>query len=127
MKDIVAIENITFNESQQNLTAKFSIDFKNPLFEGHFPKQPVLPGVMELEIIEKTLKSGLKKNLLLKNIVQVKFLKTIRNTDENNEYFIDIKVEYIDKENLICKSTIFNSHLTQIHMKACFRFLINHE
>lgn len=124
MKDFIDIQDIVFDESQQNLTANFSIDFKNSLFKGHFPGQPVLPGVIELEIIEESLKKGLKKNILLKNIEQVKFLKTIRNTNEKNKYFIDTKVEYEDNDSFICKSTIFNSHLSEIHMSACCRFLI---
>ena len=48
---------------------------KDELFEGHFPDNPIMPGVLNIEIIEKILSEVMQ--MQVKRINQVKFLSPI--------------------------------------------------
>lgn len=58
-----------------------SIDFKfaatDPVFAGHFPKQPLLPGVFQLEIARLGAEWLLGKPLSIREISKAKFLRPI--------------------------------------------------
>jgi len=47
------------------------------IFEGHFPGQPVVPGVCMMQIVKELLQRQLGKTLMLEAAGQVKFLRLI--------------------------------------------------
>ena len=67
---VVALKNVTANE---------------PFFQGHFPGQPVMPGVLSLESIAQTtaflmlyeLDDPLKKNMFISGVDGVRFRRLI--------------------------------------------------
>ena len=69
-KSLVAIKNVTINE---------------PFFQGHFPNQPLMPGVLSLEIMAQAgaflmlsqVENPLSKNMLFSTIDKAKFRKPI--------------------------------------------------
>ena len=84
---------ITSVEKQENgLRATVTLDDKNALFEGHFPNDPIMPGVLNIEIIENLLKEKMDKTI--KQINQIKFLKpVIPNSNEPLEYELVVSVK----------------------------------
>lgn len=50
---------------------------QHTIFEGHFPGQPVVPGVCILQIIKEQLTTQTQQSLLLKEATQVKYLNMI--------------------------------------------------
>ena len=70
-----AIKNVTINE---------------PYFQGHFPGQPVMPGVLSLESIAQTtaflmlheLDDPLKKNMFISGVDKVRFRQLITPGDQ---------------------------------------------
>ena len=70
-----AIKNVTINE---------------PYFQGHFPGQPVMPGVLSLESIAQTtaflmlyeLDDPLKKNMFISGVDKVRFRRLITPGDQ---------------------------------------------
>lgn len=72
-----AIKNVTINE---------------PYFQGHFPGQPVMPGVLSLESIAQTtaflmlheLDDPLKKNMFISGVDDVRFRRLITPGDTLN-------------------------------------------
>ncbi len=57
------------------LTIQFNAQHK--IFEGHFPNQPVVPGVCTLQIIKEQLSQQLQQPIVLREAAQVKYLNTI--------------------------------------------------
>jgi 3-hydroxyacyl-[acyl-carrier-protein] dehydratase len=57
--------------------AQVKLNAAHPIFEGHFPGSPVVPGVCQLQMVEEMLThlSGIKKRL--KTTDNVKFLHTV--------------------------------------------------
>ena len=95
-KSITSIKNITFNE---------------PYFQGHFPGQPVLPGVYIIEFIAQTgaflllntLENPLEKNAFISAVDGLRFRKTIIPGDQ-----VKIEVTIAKRKLNICK---FHGHI----------------
>ena len=75
--------------TEKGLLAKVFLNEENDLFEGHFPDNPIMPGVLNVEIIEKILFEA--KQVRIKQINQIKFLTpVIPKQDDMLIYHIDI-------------------------------------
>ena len=59
------------------LEANFSLHPEHPIFAGHFPGQPVVPGVCMLQIIKEGLEQALGKKLFLSQAATIKFLSML--------------------------------------------------
>ena len=72
--------NINFLESGENkdqYTAEIRLDKYHPLFKGHFPGNPILPGVCTVQIIKELLQQALNKELVLSSAGNIKYLGLI--------------------------------------------------
>lgn len=93
------IDSSTENENEFNAT--ITIDPKHSIFEGHFPSNPVTPGVAQMEIIKELVSIHFKKGAQLTSMSSCKFL-AILNPEETPT--IDVKLNY-KLENDLCKVT----------------------
>ena len=66
------------------LEASISIDPKHPIYQGHFPNNPVTPGVVQLEMVKEILATQFNKSIQLKTLATSKFLAVLNpvNTPE---------------------------------------------
>ena len=63
---------IEIAENVQNCRVVFNA--AHSIFKGHFPGQPVVPGVCMMEIVKELLQQKLGKSLILRSSRNVKFL-----------------------------------------------------
>ena len=61
------------NEGEK-LTATVQFDATHPIFSGHFPTLPVVPGVCQTQMLHEVLSYILKKELTMNRVSQIKFL-----------------------------------------------------
>ena len=87
---------IKLNLSDDGLYARIELDPAHPIFVGHFPLRPILPGVCQLQIIEEILGHAFNRKLKLKSIAQVKFLVFI---DPETNKQLDVNIKLRNKEN----------------------------
>jgi 3-hydroxyacyl-[acyl-carrier-protein] dehydratase len=66
------INTLTFEENV--LEAGISIDPKHAIYEGHFPNNPVTPGVVQLELVKEILGTHFNRPIQLKTLSSSKFL-----------------------------------------------------
>ncbi|MDR0801471.1 hypothetical protein [Fluviicola sp.] len=59
------------------LEAHVSIDPKHSIFDGHFPENPVTPGVVQLEMVKEILGTHYNRAMKLKSLVTSKFLTVL--------------------------------------------------
>jgi len=59
----------------------FKFDATDPVFAGHFPKQPIVPGVFQLEMARLGAEWLLREQLHLREIARAKFLRPIVPTE----------------------------------------------
>jgi 3-hydroxyacyl-[acyl-carrier-protein] dehydratase len=74
----------SLNFEDNVLEASISIDPKHRLYEGHFPNNPVTPGVVQLELVKEILGTQFNKPIQLKTLTTSKFLAILNpvNTPE---------------------------------------------
>ncbi len=54
--------------------AEIELDASHPLFEGHFPGNPILPGVCTVQIIRELVEQFLQKSLYMTKAGNIKYL-----------------------------------------------------
>ncbi len=58
-------------------TARVSFNKKHPVFAGHFPGKPIVPGVFLLEILRDAVSMALNKNCGVAGAGSIKYLSVI--------------------------------------------------
>lgn len=64
-------------KEEGNYEAAVTLNPDHAIFRGHFPEQPVLPGVCLLEITKELLSAITKKACRLRKAAQIKYLKVV--------------------------------------------------
>jgi 3-hydroxyacyl-[acyl-carrier-protein] dehydratase len=67
----------------------------HPIFQGHFPGQPVVPGVCMLQLVKEVLEKVIGNSLVLLESSQMKFLQFI---DPGVTESVDILIRYTTAE-----------------------------
>lgn len=101
--DLYTTDLVTENNSVLQVSVK--LNAHHPIFKGHFPGQPVLPGVCMLEMIQEIMEEQLRQKLRISKGPLIKFL-TMINPDKNP--FIIIEVQYdLTDEKITVRGKIF--------------------
>jgi 3-hydroxyacyl-[acyl-carrier-protein] dehydratase len=73
-----AIFKIEKLENSDNLIkAELSINANSPIFKGHFPGQPVVPGACILQVVKEVLEDALGQSLQIQKAGNLKFIAMI--------------------------------------------------
>ena len=71
------------NQEEGGYRVKVRLNPSHAIFDGHFPGNPVVPGVCQIQMAQEVLNQVTGKNLQLKTTGNIKFLHTINPvTDE---------------------------------------------
>ncbi len=57
---------------------------KHAIFKGHFPENPILPGVILIDIFKKEAENYSQEKLLISHIKTVKFLQVVKVEEETS-------------------------------------------
>ncbi len=68
---------VNFHADKDQVNARIRLNPGHEVYQGHFPEQPVVPGVIQLQIIKEMLEKGLKKKLLFKKVISAKYYSMI--------------------------------------------------
>ena len=115
--DFYTITQLT--EENNTIQATLKLNPEHPVFEGHIPGQPVVPGVCMVQMIKEILETVTGKTAMLQQSDHIKFLSVIdpRNTlqittsirYQNNDGGMDV-IATILKEDIVCLK--FKAHFT---------------
>ena len=75
--------------TDRSVVAKITFNKEHKVFEGHFPDNPIVPGVVQVQIMKDLLEKALQTKLFLKSIKSIKYLNVI-NPLETGEVLFDI-------------------------------------
>lgn len=76
--ELASIYKIISNEVSDNeINTKISFNMDHPVFEGHFPGNPIVPGVVQVQILKDLLEQVLDKRIFLNHTKSIKFLNVI--------------------------------------------------
>lgn len=65
-------------------TYTISLDAAHPIYAGHFPGNPITPGVVILQIISELAERALGRQLQVKEFVNVKYLNVLSPVEHPN-------------------------------------------
>lgn len=96
--------------------ALLSIDKDHEILKGHFPGQPVVPGVCMMQIVKELVERQTKRALRLTEAENIKFLSVIDPT-RNNE--IEASISFSDDNGVISlNASLFSGSLVFFKLKA---------
>lgn len=103
--------------SATEIWAELVIDADHKIFEGHFPNQPVVPGVCMMQMIKEIVEHITGKQTNLLQAADMKFLAVI-NPRENN--LINASIKYTADENggIQIVASLFKDELVHFKCKA---------
>ena len=93
LNDFFEIEETT--NADGKLIARIKLNTAHKIYEGHFPGNPITPGVVQMQIAKEILENHFNKELKLQTMSRCKFLK-ILNPEATPSLFITIEVSEID-------------------------------
>lgn len=74
---------VTFDKDGQEIKATVKLNAEHEVFKGHFPGNPVMPGVCMIQMIKELIEKAIDKELFLSVASNVKFMAIIN--PEKNE------------------------------------------
>ena len=107
IKDFYKIDQLSSTET--DLKASIVLNHDHEVYKGHFPSQPVVPGVIQLQIVKELLEKQLNQKLFMGSIAQVKYLIPITpleftelnisvaiKSDESNTFKTNVSIHFGD-------------------------------
>ena len=109
--DIFAEENI--------VKANIKLNPAHQIFKGHFPGEPVLPGVCMTQMVKELLEAHIQKQTRLIKAADIKFLSVI--TPEQNKLIqIELKISFIDDMTRV-DARLLDTDITLFKFKGIFK------
>jgi len=109
------VELVRDDDTSAVATAK--VDPADPVFAGHYPGFPVLPGVYLLELVGQVVRASQGEKYELARLDRGRFLSPVAPGDELR---IEAKLSHVDGE-LRCVATIANAHGRAAELKLSYR------
>jgi len=103
--------------SPTEIWAELVINANHKIFEGHFPNQPVVPGVCMMQMIKEILELVLGKETNLLHAAEMKFLAII-NPQANN--LVHASIKYVADESGVVNivASLFKDELVHFKFKG---------
>ncbi|NRQ47029.1 MULTISPECIES: 3-hydroxyacyl-ACP dehydratase [Chryseobacterium] len=105
LTDFYTLENYQKNDDG-NFLANIKLNENHEIFKGHFPGNPVTPGVCMMQIVKELTEEFTGKKLFLKSASNVKFMAII-NPYETPNLQLQLTVSETDEEVKVKNTTSF--------------------
>lgn len=117
IKDLYTVEEI--NKTEEGINAKVRLNKNHEVFKGHFPGNPVMPGVCMIQMVKELTEESTGKPLFLEVSSNIKFMAII-----NPEINPVLNVELIiseDGEQIKVKNSTSYGDTVALKLNATFR------
>ena len=98
------------NEDNSFFNIQIEVNSLHPIFKGHFPDNPVMPGVCMLQIIKEITEEIVDSKLFMQKCVNVKFLALI-NPEINSVLQLKLNVSKVEGIVKVKSTTSFEDTL----------------
>lgn len=103
-----------------NYEAHIRFNKEHEVFKGHFPGNPIVPGVCMMQIVKELTASVVKKKLLLKSSNNIKFMALI-NPFETPLLRINLCLEEKENAEISVKNTCFFEDTLAVKMNVNYQ------
>ncbi|MCF3110088.1 3-hydroxyacyl-ACP dehydratase [Niabella sp. CC-SYL272] len=111
-----------FENNTGAVAASILLNTAHPIFEGHFPGQPVLPGVCMMQIVKEITEEATGKKLFLGDAAQCKFLSMV-DPRETPELRVTVDYKQPDKNQLAITAVLKSEAAIFFKMSASLSIL----
>ncbi|WET00576.1 3-hydroxyacyl-ACP dehydratase [Flavobacterium sp. YJ01] len=106
------------SDSKYNVT--ILVNEKHEVFKGHFPGNPIMPGVCMIQIIKELTEKFTNESLLIQTLTNVKFMALI-NPEATPELRLELDI-LITEDNLVkVKNTTYFNDTTALKLSTVFK------
>ncbi|WP_339713638.1 3-hydroxyacyl-ACP dehydratase [uncultured Kriegella sp.] len=119
IKDLYTVQ--TFEQSDESVTATVKLHKEHDIFKGHFPGNPVMPGVCMIQIIKELTEKAVDRELFLSTSSNIKFMAII-NPEKNDILVLKLDITTDDKQ-IKVKNTSFFEDTLALKLNATFKIL----
>ncbi|MFO7842313.1 MAG: hydroxymyristoyl-ACP dehydratase [Bacteroidales bacterium] len=99
LKDFYTIKEIDPSD-KENIKVIIELNKDHEIYKGHFPGNPVVPGVCLTQLIKEVVENIEARDVRLVYADNIKFMAVV-NPEINNILEIDLKIKHDDEQNII--------------------------
>jgi 3-hydroxyacyl-[acyl-carrier-protein] dehydratase len=107
-------------ESSLKFSAEIKLNLSHKIFDGHFPENPILPGVCNIQIIKELLSQFTGKNAKLAQAVNIKY-STFIDPRRNPDIVYDFTLSESGPDIMNCNVSVNYSDVTFCSFRGEFR------
>ena len=105
LKDFYTLSSLE-QQDAENYLCTITLNPQHPIFEGHFPNNPITPGVCMMQIIKNITEEITGKELFLEKTANVKFMALI-NPQEHPSLQLTLTIQQSNNEIQVKNTTSF--------------------
>jgi 3-hydroxyacyl-[acyl-carrier-protein] dehydratase len=114
--NIISVQSL---DDKTRIDAEIILNSAHPIFKGHFPNLPIVPGVCMVQIVKEIAEKQLQQKLFLSSASNIKFLSVL-NPEVHQRVNVELQwTQSIGSEYAI-ESKLFVDEVTFFKMKAIF-------
>lgn len=113
LKDFYKITSRKASPDQKSHTIGIVVNNNHEIFKGHFPNNPIMPGVCMMQIIKEISEDIIGVKLFMNKCSNVKF-KAIINPDINSELILNLTILEENEHIIVKNSTQFGDTIALI-------------
>ena len=107
------------SKADQKFTIGVELNPAHEIFQGHFPGNPVVPGVCMVQMLKEILKHIFNKEFTMKEASQLKFLALL-NPNEVKALVVEFSVLKDDNDGMVVSGTFQKAELVFLKFKGTF-------
>ncbi len=111
----------SFEPNENGVKAIIQLNKEHAIFKGHFPGNPVMPGVCMIQIIKELTEKTTGKKLFLSVSSNIKFMAII-NPDKNDTLILNLIISSLDGAIKVKNTTFFEETLA-LKLSATFKII----
>lgn len=119
LENFYTIENKEVLSKENSYNFDVSINSKHPIFEGHFPNNPIMPGVCMMQITKDIVEDITGEKLFMKKCSNVKFMAII-NPEVNKDLKLKIDIVYTEEGDIKVKNSTQFDETVALKLSAVY-------
>ena len=110
----------SLKSEKESMEAIVTFNQKHPVFEGHFAGNPIVPGVVQIQIIKSLLELKMGKSLVLVQAKNIKFLSII-SPDKYPKVEVAIRAKVFENDLIKVHATLQSGEITFMKFDGTFK------
>ena len=98
------------------------VNANHEVFKGHFPGNPIMPGVCMIQIIKELTESITKSSLMIQTLTNVKFMALI-NPETNPELRLELDITVTEDDLVKVKNTTYFNDTVALKLSNTYKKL----